>query len=137
MAKTKTDPILTQMFQFCGVEQEEFQKALKKIGPEKLIPFARKLWNKENPTTNPSYVIADFVFNYIAPKNSVPFRLDRPWTDEQYYFVKWPNGAVVDLAKGSLVFPDDEYSTAKKAKFQSPSPCPSARELADILKIED
>jgi hypothetical protein len=120
------DATLNRMFQFSGVDKASLYASLKSMASE--------LKNERNF----SYVASEFVFNYMAPKGSQPYSVKVPGQEQEHFFVRWPNGFLVDLAAEQV--PDYsllDYSLAKKRKFRFPSPSGLARKLAELMEIED
>lgn len=130
--------ILNRMFQFSGVDKAELYAALRKMGKAELKPDLRDEWTPENPTRNFCYVIAEFVHKFIAPANSQAFRLKVEGDIAEHWFIRWPNGALVDLAAEQFEdYSKIHYENAKKAKFMHPSPSRRARKLAELMGIDD
>ena len=64
------------MFRLAGIEKEKLHEALIKMGKKHLKTKAMKdNWSEDNPTKNYCYVIAEFVYYYLSPKGSKPFKL--------------------------------------------------------------
>jgi len=105
-------------FEFAGVDEERLYKALRKMGTRHLKTKAlREQWSEYNPTRNYCYVIAEFVYNYIAPIiGSTSWILKIPGDIQKHWFIKWPDGTIVDLAAAQFDHEID-YSAAKRQGF--------------------
>ena len=90
---------LQSMFSLAGIEKEKLHEALIKMGKKHLKTKAMKdNWSEDNPTKNYCYVIAEFVYYYLSPKGSKPFKLPGiPGDDGLHRFIMWPDNKIVDL----------------------------------------
>jgi len=105
------------MYDLCGEDltKERLHSALILMGKRQLLPEFRKSWTPENPTKNYCYVVANFVFHYLAPEGSQAYSLKGiPGDDGVHHFVKWPDGEIVDLAVDQFNnFGQIDYSKAE------------------------
>jgi hypothetical protein len=130
---------LQAMFERSGITKDALYTALRTMGREHVKGAALKAeWTPDNPTRNYCYVIAEFVFRFLAPAGSTAYRLDIAGDTAQHYFVRWPDGSLVDLAAEQ--FPDYyqqvQYDRAVRANFMPPSPSRRAVLLAQHLGLE-
>lgn len=130
------------VFHMVGISHQKFLEALRTMGPQHLkTKKMRDAWDPTNPTRNYCYVIGQFTYCYLAPEGSVPYSLvvdDPEVFGTKHYFVRWPNGQIVDLAAEQ--FPNHElvdYNRGKRASFFPPWPDTRTRLLASLLDCRD
>jgi hypothetical protein len=109
---------LDQMFTRAGVDKQKLYDSLRTMGLKEIRKDLRKYWTPDNPTRMFCYVIAEFVYHFVAVPDSQAFRLSIPAEPAEHSFVRWPDGALVDLAAEQ--FPD--YSVVKYDEAKRPFP---------------
>lgn len=125
---------LDRMFTIAGIDRHKLYDALRVMGPAELKPHLRSEWSPENPTRNFCYVIAEFVYCYIAPPGSTAHRLKIPGDVADHIFVRWPDRTIADLAADQFAdYALVKYDEATKTHFQHPSPSRRARRLAELM----
>lgn len=118
--------------------KSELYKALRTMGPKLLRKDLQDDWTYENPTRNYCYVIAEFVYWYLAPKGSTAMELKLPGETAPHRFVKDPDGAIIDLARWQFDF-KLPYSRAKAKMFMQTGgigPSNRAQILAETLGFD-
>ena len=129
---------LQKMFDFSGVDKECLYCSLIEMGKKHLKTKAMKeIWSPENPTQNYCYVVAEFVYWYIAPYDSTAWSLNVLSYDTLHRFVKWPDGTIVDLSCEQFMdWSEIDYTKAKRRMFLQTGctgPSKRARILADLM----
>ncbi len=129
---------LQEMFDFSSVDKERLYRSLIKMGKKHLKTKAMKeIWTPENPTQNYCYVVAEFVYWYIAPYDSTAWALHVPSYDTLHRFVKWPDGTIVDLSCEQFMdWSEIDYTKAKRRMFLQTGctgPSKRARVLAELM----
>jgi hypothetical protein len=87
-------------------------------------------------------VIAEFVYYYLSPKGSKPYKLPGiPGDDGLHRFIMWPDNQIVDLAIDQFPnYEEVDYSKAKLCYFMTTKdnkgPSKRTRLLADLLGYE-
>lgn len=134
---------LQSMFRLAGIEKEKLHEALIKMGKKHLKTKAMKdNWSGDNPTKNYCYVIAEFVYYYLSPKGSKPFKLPGiPGDDGLHRFIMWPDNQIVDLAIDQFPnYEEVDYSNAKICYFMTTKnnkgPSKRTRILAEHLGFD-
>ena len=133
---------LQLMFKFAGIKKSILHNALLQMGRKHLkSKLFKDNWSEDNPTKNYCYVIAEFVYYYLAPKGSKPYKLANiPGDDGLHRFVKWPDGTIVDLAVDQFPnYEDVNYENAKVCYFMQTGvkgPSKRTRLLADLCDIK-
>jgi hypothetical protein len=94
----------------------EMYAALREMGAQYLRKDLRDDWSPENPTRNYCYVIAEFVYWYLAPKGSQAMELKLPGEAAPHRFVKTPDNVIIDLARWQFDF-KLPYDNAKPKMF--------------------
>ncbi len=133
---------LDSMFKFSGVSKQDLYFSLRKMGKEHLkTKSMRDIWTPENPTQNYCYVVAEFVYWFVAPYDSTPFALRVPSYDTWHRFVKWPDGTIVDLSCEQFYdWSEIDYTKAKVMFFLQTGcrgPSRRARILAELMKYDE
>lgn len=122
------------MFDYAGVDRQQLYAALRIMANEgALKPAAKKTWTPENPTRNFCYVVSEWLHVYRSPAGTRAYSLVVPGDDYKHYFVRWPEGTIVDLTAEQ--FPDYsliDYTQAKRASFMM-SPSKRAGRLHDLM----
>lgn len=120
------DAAFDRMYQFSGIDKKKLQDSLRKMASE----------FKGERTV--SYVTAEFVFCYFAPKGSFSYALTIPDDENLHWFVRWPNGFIVDLVANRVHdYSQVNYESGKKRKFYGPCPSTLARKLAVLMEVDD
>lgn len=133
---------LLKMFSIAGIEKEVLHKALIQMGKKNLkTKLMRDKWTEQNPTKNYCYVIAEFVYYYLAPEGTVPYKLAGiPGDDGLHRFLKWPDGSIVDLAVDQFPnYEDVDYNKGRVCYFLQTGckgPSKRARLLAELCGVE-
>lgn len=106
------------------VSRASLEAALRRMGKKHVKGRTLKeQWTPEKPTTNYCYVIAEFLYWYVAPPGSTVWTVQIPDELGLHRFVRWPNGRICDYADKPI-----DYSKAKRRMFlQSGGPGPSIR----------
>lgn len=86
------------------------------MGTQYLRADLRDDWSEENPTRNYCYVIAEFVYWYLAPDGSTVWQLQLPGEKAPHVFVKDASGNVLDMAAEQFDF-DLPYERAREKFF--------------------
>jgi hypothetical protein len=136
---SKINPIiLDKMFKFSGVDVKKLKDALDQIKSVEVDPEFRDKSLALNPTKNWCYVIAEFIYHCVAPFGSKAYRVVVPNDENNHYYVKWPNGIVVDLAADHLnEFDETLYAKGKECRFRAPTPSIPTRKLAKIINLDE
>lgn len=133
--KTPTEEDFDLMFELAHVSRQKLEDALRKMGKKHVRSGLKHHWSPENPTRMYCYVVAEFVYNWLAPAGSTSYKLVPRGEETNHRFVRWPMGEIVDLS--GIQFRDDysvlDYTQAKKCGFMHPSPSKRARILAELL----
>ena len=129
---------LDSMFEFSGVSKDGLYSSLIQMGKKHLKTKAMKdIWTPENPTQNYCYVVAEFVYWYVAPYDSTAWALTVPSYNTLHRFVKWPDGTIVDLSCEQFYdWSEIDYSKAKRRMFLQTGckgPSKRARLLAELM----
>ena len=135
------DERLDQMYTLAGVTKEKLHESLRYMGPKQLKTKAmRDAWSESNPTKNYCYVVAEFVYYYLSPRGSKPYKLSGiPGDNGLHRFIMWPDYSVVDLAVDQFSnFEDVDYTKAKKCYFMYNSygrvgPSKRTRQLGELM----
>ena len=87
------------------------------------------------------YVIAEFVWFYIAPDGSKPYSLKVPKDPGLHRFIKWPDGTIVDLAIRQFDnYEDVDYTQAQVRYFLQTGctgPSKRAKILAELMEYNE
>jgi hypothetical protein len=125
---------LDEMYDFVGISKDKLWSVLREMGTDYLtIDSIKDFWTPDLPTTGYCYVVAEFIYCYIAPKGTVALvvKVDDP-VETNHYFIKYPDGTIVDLTQDQFSdLPD--YKKAKRRPFLGKSPSKRTRELAKLL----
>jgi hypothetical protein len=136
--KNKEPLSLDEMYDFVGITKDKLWSVLRDMGTDFLtIKSIKDFWTPDLPTTGYCYVVAEFIYCYIAPKGTVALvvKVEEP-VEIHHWFLKYPDGTIVDLTKDQFKeFPD--YTKAKKRPFLGKSPSKRTRELAIRLGYEE
>lgn len=135
---------LQTMYELAGVNKQTLHDALRVMGQKHLkTKLMKEGWTHDNPTKNYCYVIAEFVYYYLSPRGSKPYKLPGiPGDDGLHRFIMWPDYSVVDLAVDQFPnFEDVDYTKAKKCYFMVntfgvPGPSKRTRILAELMGYE-
>ena len=133
---------LQSMFEVAGIEKSVLHDALLQMGRKYLKTKQMKdAWSEDNPTKNYCYVIAEFVYYYLAPKGTIPYKLPNiPGDDGLHRFLKWPDGTIVDLAVDQFPnYEDVNYEEGKVCYFMQTAvkgPSKRARLLAELCNVK-
>jgi hypothetical protein len=135
---------LQTMYGLAGVNKQTLHDALRVMGKKHLkTKLMKEGWTHDNPTKNYCYVIAEFVYYYLSPRGSKPYKLPGiPGDDGLHRFIMWPDYSVVDLAVDQFPnFEDVDYTKAKKCYFMVntfgvPGPSKRTRILAELMGYE-
>ena len=135
---------LQEMYKLAGVTKERFHKSLRCMGTQHLkTKLMKESWSEDNPTKNYCYVIAEFVYYYLSPRGSKPYKLPGiPGDDGLHRFIMWPDYSIVDLAVDQFPnFEDIDYTQAKKCYFMyntqgNPGPSQRTRLLGKLMGFE-
>ena len=133
---------LDGMFEFSGVSKSNLYQSLRMMGKKHLKTKAMKeIWTPDNPTQNYCYVVAEFVYWYVAPYDSTAWALTVPSYDTLHRFVKWPDGTIVDLSCEQFYdWSEIDYNLAKRRMFLQTGcrgPSKRARILAEMMGYEN
>lgn len=136
MAQQKvTEKLIENTFRFVGLPKKRLYDALVKIGPKDLKNPWKKTWTEDNPVQGFCYVVAEFVYHYLAPVGTKVMRMRDPNASTpkgNHWFLKWPDNTVVDLTIGQFEnIPN--YNAAKGAGFLTQQPSNRTKELAEFL----
>ena len=134
---------LQQMYELAGVTKDKLHESLKSMGTKHLkTKLMRDAWSEDNPTKNYCYVIAEFVYYYLSPRGSKPYKLPGiPGDDGLHRFIMWPDYSIVDLAFHQFPnFEDVDYTKAKKCYFMTchkdnKGPSKRAKLLGDLMGV--
>ena len=129
---------LDQMFEIAEVSKSAMYNALIQMGRKHLKTKQFKdQWSEDNPTKNYCYVIAEFVWFYVAPAGSKPYSVRVPGDDGLHRFVRWPDGTIIDLAVEQFDNYEEVDYSKQKVRYPLQSGCvgPSkrARLLAELM----
>ena len=115
------------------IEKKELDDALRKMGRKHLKKPYKDRWTSERPTTGYCYVVSEVYYHYCAPKGSKPhfMKLDE---NETHWFIKHPDGSIVDLTADQFDEPVD-YEKARPHAFQTKNISKRGRILADLLGL--
>ena len=135
---------LQEMYKLAGVTKERLHKSLRCMGTQHLkTKLMKESWSEDNPTKNYCYVIAEFVYYYLSPRGSKPYKLPViPGDDGLHRFIMWPDYSMVDLAVDQFPnFEDIDYTQAKKCYFMyntqgNPGPSQRTRLLGKLMGVE-
>lgn len=135
---------LQEMYELAGVTKERLHESLKIMGTNHLkTKLMKEAWSEDNPTKNYCYVIAEFVYYYLSPRGSKPYKLsDIPGDDGLHRFIMWPDYSIVDLAVDQFPnFEDIDYTQAKKCYFMyntqgNPGPSNRTRLLGELMGLK-
>lgn len=131
---------LDDMFALAGIERGDLHDALRRMGRRHLKRSLRLSWSPSNPTRNYCYVVSEFVFWYLAPVGSTPYKVEVHGDDAKHWFICWPDGKRVDLTCEQFGDARVNYDIAKRGSFmQSGGKGPSrrARLLAVLLGLKE
>ena len=133
-----SDDLLLPMYVKAGIDRSKMHDALRQMGAKHLKTKQQKqMWSESNPTCQYCYVIAEALFWYVAPKDTIPYKIRVPGDPGLHRFLKWPDGTIVDLAVEQFDnYEEVCYDKAQVCYFmQSGGPGPSkrARLLATLL----
>lgn len=117
------------MFSIVGIKKEDLYNALRKMG-RKYLKVDKDKWTPERPTVGYCYVVSEYVYHYLAPEGTEPYRLKT--NDSSHWFLKYPDGQIIDLTFDQY---DDElnYNIAQKRNFITKKPSKTAQLLNIIL----
>jgi hypothetical protein len=122
------------MFDRAGIDRDKLHGVLRSLAKGHLKAAFRKTWVPENPTRFFCYVVSEYVLNFVAPPGSTAWSLVIPGDEAKHYFIRWPDGTIVDLTAEQF---DDfslvDYSKGKKSHFMYPSPSRRAREVHEAM----
>lgn len=132
---------LQEMYDIAGVTKDKLHNSLRSMGIHHLkTKLMREGWSEDNPTKNYCYVIAEFVYYYLSPRGSKPYKLPGiPGDDGLHRFIMWPDYSIVDLAVDQFSnFEDVDYTKAKKCYFMyntvgRPGPSNRTRILGELM----
>ena len=134
---------LQKMFDKAGVTKAQLHEALKTMGKKHLkTKLMKDAWTMDNPTKNYCYVVSEFVYYYLSPPGSKPYKLAGiPGDDGLHRFIKWPDDTIVDLSVDQFDnYEDVDYSQAKVCYFMTnqynKGPSKRARILAELMGCE-
>ena len=118
------------MFEVAGVDRDQLHAVLRSLAKGHLKAALRKHWVPENPTRFFCYAVSEYVWTFLAPPGTHAYSLTIPGEDLKHYFLRWPDGSVVDLTAEQFEdFSLVDYSCGKTARFMYPSPSRRAREI--------
>ena len=67
---------LQTMYELAGLNKQTLHDALRIMGKKHLkTKLMKEGWTHDNPTKNYCYVIAEFVYYYLSPRGSKPYKL--------------------------------------------------------------
>ncbi len=115
------------------IDKEKLYSALRQMGNKYVKPLYRAQWTPERPTTGYCYVVAEVVYHYLAPKGSRPYVM-KTGDRETHWFIKDPNGKVIDLTADQFDDPLD-YSKGKPANFLTKQISKRGQILAHLLGL--
>jgi hypothetical protein len=121
------------MFHHANVNRDDLHLALRHMAPYFLKGEFRKAWSDGNPTRYFDYVVTEWLAHFRAPAGSFAFRVAVPGQDAKHYFMRWPDGTIVDLtaeqfSEWELV----DYAESKKASMPG-TPTNRAKVLDTLL----
>ena len=134
---------INKMYKKVNLEREKLHDALITMG-RKYIK-GKKLkdnWSEDNPTKNYCYVVSEFVYYYLSPRGSKPYKLNNiPNDDGIHRFIKYPCGTIIDLTVEQFPnYEDVDYSKSKICYFMvskwNKGPCYRTRKLAEVMGYE-
>lgn len=134
---------LQDMYAKVGIKKEDLHNALRKMGKKHLKgKLFKDKWTPNNPTKNYCYVVAEFVYFYLSPENSVPYKLKGiPGDDGIHRFIKFPDGEIIDLAVEQFDnYEVINYELAQKSYFLQTGctgPSKRTRLLAELMGYGD
>jgi hypothetical protein len=120
------------MFKHARVNRDDLHLALKHMAPHYLKGEYLKAWSDGNPTRYFDYVVPEWLVHFRAPAGSFAFRVPVPGQDAKHYFVRWPDGTIVDLTAEQFEHWElVDYAESKKASM--PSVASSRARVLDTL----
>lgn len=133
MPKIRKD-VLQKQFDLAEIDKEELYSALRFMGTKHLkTKKFKEQWSEENPTKNYCYVVAEFLWFYVAPTGSKPYSLRVPGDDGLHRFVKWPCGTVIDLSVEQFSNYEDVDYTQARVRYPLQTGCTGPSKRARLL----
>ncbi len=124
-----------KMFKRSGVSRAKLFKALTEMAPIHLKGALKKQWSSDNPTRNFCYVVTEWLKVYVAPEGSTAYSVPIDGDLEKHYFMRWPNGGVVDLTAEQFEdYSKVDYTKGKKVNSFMFSPTKRVKALQELMK---
>jgi len=125
--------VTNAMFAHAKVDRIDLHAALRQMAGHFLKSPYKDQWSDVNPTRFFDYIVTEWLFHFKAPPGSFPFRVELPFQEAKHYFMRWPDGTIVDLtaeqfSQWELV----DYAKAKKASLPN-GPTHRARVLNTLM----
>lgn len=121
------------MFKHAKVDRDDLHLALQHMAPHYLKGEYLKAWSDGNPTRFFDYVVTEWLVHFRAPVGSFAFRVPVPGQDAKHYFMRWPDGTIVDLtAEQFTEWELVDYAESKKASMPA-SPTYRAKVLDTLM----
>lgn len=115
------------------IEKDKLHEAMRKMGRKHVKPLYRADWSPHRPTTGYCYVVSEVYYHYCAPEGSQPYML-RITQDETHWFVKHPDGTIVDLTAYQFDKPLP-YERAQPRSFMTKKISKRGQILAELLGL--
>lgn len=93
----------------------------------------KEQWIPERPTTGYCYVVSEVVYHFLAPKGSKSYVL-RTGKNATHWFIKQPNGKIIDLTSDQFDTPVD-YEKGKAQAFLTKKISKRGAMLANLLGL--
>jgi hypothetical protein len=107
------------LFKFMGLDKIKFLKALKQVEDDFL--------------KDRDYLVVEFLKTHVAPDGTTTHRIPLA-EDKFHWFMKWPNGSIIDVNLDNLTNIDYTQSKPHKLRFPISRYC---MKMAEILKLDD
>jgi hypothetical protein len=115
------------------IDKQKLDDALRRVGNKYLKEPFKSRWTPQCPTIGNCYYVSELLYYSLAPKGSKPYiLLDED--NEKHWFIKDPNGKVIDLTADQYDEPPD-YSSGKCHALY-PQLSKATKELATLLGLE-
>ena len=116
------------------IDKERLGEALHTMGNKHVKPQFRNDWSPKCPTIGNCYYVSEVIYHCLAPEGSKPYRLIDE-DNEGHWFLRDPNGEVIDLTADQYDKPPD-YSKGKHHAFRTKQMSKPACRLADLLDLK-
>jgi len=114
----------------------KINRACLEYGPEGVVWYLRDEWVPERPTINYCWVVSEVAIRLVMPKGTTCWRVDVDGHDRFHWFLKDPDGNIVDLtldqAEDWREIP--KYEKAKRYYFR-PAMSRRGKKLAELLGV--